>query len=97
MPGARGVGIYPTSWRCLSMLAGAPQRVRGLAVLDGVYAGEWAIEAVASIQAWDEADAHRLFPVLARRLTRGGALREMMAVYEGHQGGLRLIRRRTGP
>lgn len=74
------------------MLAGAPQRVRGLAVLDGVHAAEWAMEAVASIQAWDPADADRLFPVLARRLAKGGALREILAAYEGEQGGLRLIR-----
>lgn len=74
------------------MLAGAPRRVRGLAVLDGVHAGEWAMEAVASIQAWDPAEARRLFPVLARRLARSGALREVLAAYEGEQGGLRLIR-----
>jgi pimeloyl-ACP methyl ester carboxylesterase len=74
------------------MLASAPQRIRGLAVLDGVYAREWAMEAVASIQAWDPADAHRLFPVLARRLAKGGALREMLAAYQGEQGGMRLIR-----
>jgi len=74
------------------MVASAPQRVRGLAVLDGVYAGEWAMEAIASIQAWDPADARRLFPVLARRLAKGGAVRDMLAAYEGEQGGLRLIR-----
>lgn len=74
------------------MVASAPRRVRGLAVLDGVCAGEWAMEAVASIQAWDPADARRLFPVLARRLAKRSALREMLAAYEGEQGGLRLIR-----
>lgn len=74
------------------MLASTPQRIRGLAVLDGVYAREWAMEAVAGIQAWDPADAHRLVPVLARRLAKGGALREMLAAYQGEQGGLRLIR-----
>ncbi len=74
------------------MLASAPRRVRGLAVLDGVHAGEWAMEAVASIQAWDPAAAHRLFPVLARRLAKSSALREVLAAYEGEQGGLRLIR-----
>lgn len=74
------------------MLANAPQRVLGLAVLDGVYAGEWAMEAVASIQAWDPADAHRLLPVLARRLGRGAGTRELLTAYEGEQGGLRLIR-----
>jgi len=61
------------------MLASAPGRVRGLAVLDGVHGGEWAMEAVASIRAWNPADAHRLAPVLARRLGKAGAVREMLA------------------
>ena len=74
------------------MLASAPERVRGLAVLDGVCGGEWAMDAVASIQAWDPADAHRLAPVLARRLGKTGAVREMLTAYEGEQGGLKLIR-----
>lgn len=74
------------------MLAGSPERVRAIAVLDGVYAGEWAMEAVASIQTWDAAAAGRLLPVLARRLAKSGGLREMLAAYEGEQGGLRLIR-----
>jgi pimeloyl-ACP methyl ester carboxylesterase len=74
------------------MVVNAPQRVRSLAVLDGVYAAEWAMEAIAGIQAWEPAEAHRLFPVLARRLARSPALREMLATYQGAQGGLRLIR-----
>jgi pimeloyl-ACP methyl ester carboxylesterase len=74
------------------MVVDAPGRIRGLAVLDGVYAAEWAMDAIASIQAWDPADAHRLFPVLARRLARSAALREMLSAYERAQGGLRLIR-----
>jgi pimeloyl-ACP methyl ester carboxylesterase len=74
------------------MVASAPQRVRGLAVLDGVYAGEWAMEAIAGIQAWDPAEARRLFPVLARRVAKSAAVREMLAAYEGERGGLRLIR-----
>jgi pimeloyl-ACP methyl ester carboxylesterase len=74
------------------MVAGAPQRVRALAVLDGVYADEWAMAAVASIQTWDPGDAARLFPVLARRLAKRGALREILSAYEGEQGGRRLIR-----
>ena len=74
------------------MLTSAPQRVRALVVLDGVYRGEWAMEAIASIQAWAPADACRLFPVLARRLAKSAALREMLAAYEGEKGGLRLIR-----
>ena len=74
------------------MVANAPQRIRGLAVLDGVYAAEWAMDAITSIQAWDPADAHRLYPVLARRLAKTAALREMLAAYQGEQGGLKLIR-----
>ena len=74
------------------MVVNAPERVRGLAVLDGVYAAEWAMQAITSIQAWDPADAHRLYPVLARRLAKSAALREMLAVYQGEQGGSRLIR-----
>jgi 2-hydroxymuconate-semialdehyde hydrolase len=74
------------------MVASAPRRVRGLVVLDGVYEDEWAMEAIASIQAWNPLDAHRLFPVLSRRLDRGGVLSEMLATYEGERGGRRLIR-----
>jgi pimeloyl-ACP methyl ester carboxylesterase len=74
------------------MVVNAPERFRGLAVLDGVYAAEWAMDAITSIQAWDPADAHRLFPVLARRLAKSPALREMLLAYQGEQGGLRLIR-----
>ena len=74
------------------LVASAPARVRGLAILDGVYLGEWAMAAVAGIQAWDPADAHRLFPVLARRLGKTAVLREMFAAYAGRDGGLRLIR-----
>jgi 2-hydroxymuconate-semialdehyde hydrolase len=74
------------------MLATAPQRVRSVAVLDGVYASEWAMDAIASIQAWDLQDADRLFPVLARRLGKSPALREMLSVYKGERGGARLIR-----
>jgi 2-hydroxymuconate-semialdehyde hydrolase len=74
------------------MVVSTPQRIRGLAVLDGVYAGEWAMEAIASIQAWDPANAARLFPVLVRRLAKSGPIRDMLAAYGGEQGGLRLIR-----
>jgi 2-hydroxymuconate-semialdehyde hydrolase len=74
------------------MAVDAPQRISGLAVLDGVYGDEWAMDAIASIQAWDPQDAHRLFPVLVRRLDRGGVLREMLAAYQGERGGLQLIR-----
>lgn len=74
------------------MAVSAPQRISGLVVLDGVYADAWAMDAIVSIQGWDPTDAHRLFPVLARRLDKGGLLREMLATYQGEQGGLRLIR-----
>ena len=74
------------------MVANEPERVRGLAVLDGVFGTEWGMQAIRSIQAWDPAEAHRLFPVLARRLAKSGALQEMLAAYQGAQGGLRLIR-----
>jgi pimeloyl-ACP methyl ester carboxylesterase len=74
------------------LMANVPQRVRGLAVLDGVYAGNWAMDAVASIRDWDPAEAHRLYPILVRRLAKSGALRETLAAYEGEAGGLRLIR-----
>jgi pimeloyl-ACP methyl ester carboxylesterase len=74
------------------MVASAPGRVRGLAVLDGVYSAEWAMDAITGIRDWDPADAHRLFPVLARRLAKSPALREMLAAYQGEQGGLKLIR-----
>ncbi len=74
------------------MTVSAPQRVRGLAVLDGVYACEWAMDAIQSIRSWDPAQAHRLSPVLSRRLGNTPAMREMLKAYEGAQGGRRLIR-----
>jgi pimeloyl-ACP methyl ester carboxylesterase len=74
------------------MVANAPQRVRNLVVLDGVCGREWAIDAIAGIQAWNPQDARRLFPVLLRRLGKSPALREMLGAYEGERGGLRLIR-----
>ena len=74
------------------MVVDSPQRIRGLALLNSVYADDWAMEAISSIQAWDEAAADRLFPVLKRRLGKSDALREMLAAYEGSRGGLRLIR-----
>jgi pimeloyl-ACP methyl ester carboxylesterase len=74
------------------MLADAPQRVRDLVVLDGVCGSEWAMDAIVGIQTWSPEDAHRLYPVLLRRLGKSPALREMLGTYEGQQGGLRLIR-----
>jgi pimeloyl-ACP methyl ester carboxylesterase len=70
----------------------APGRLRGLALLDGVYRDNWAIEAVSGIQAWDPADADRLFPVLRRRLGKSEPLREMLSVWQGEREGRRLIR-----
>ena len=74
------------------MVVNAPQRFRGLAVLDGVYASEWAMDAITSIRTWDPSEAHRLQPLLSRRLAKSAALREMLAAYQGEQGGLKLIR-----
>jgi pimeloyl-ACP methyl ester carboxylesterase len=74
------------------MVVSAPQRISGLVVLDGVYADEWAMNAIVSIQSWNPLDAHRLLPVLERRLDKSGVLREMLATYQGERGGLRLIR-----
>jgi len=74
------------------MVANEPERIRGLAVLDGVYGTEWAMNAIVSIQTWEPADAHRLFPVLARRLGKSAALRDMLTAYQGEQGGSQLIR-----
>ena len=48
------------------------------------------MEAVASIQSWEVAQAGRLAPVLERRLGKG--MREILSAYEGEEGGCRLIR-----
>lgn len=74
------------------MVVRSPERVRALALLDGVYVDDWAMEAISSIQAWDPANAGRLFPVLERRLAKSDALLEMLSAYAGEDGGLRLIR-----
>jgi len=74
------------------MVAGSPQRWRGLAVLDGVHRSAWAMGAIASIQSWPRSEAQRLLPVLARRLGRSAQLRAMLASYQGEAGGARLIR-----
>jgi pimeloyl-ACP methyl ester carboxylesterase len=71
----------------LILLALAPERVRALVVIDGVYKSEWAMSAVESIRNWDPAKAARLPPVLTRRLGKA-----VMTGYEGEEGGLRLIR-----
>ena len=74
------------------MVTGSPARVRGLVILDGVYERQWAMDAIESIRAWEEPDAARLFPVLARRLGKSQHLRTMLAAYAGEGGGARLIR-----
>jgi len=66
----------------------APERVRSLVLMDGVYETEWAMGAVESIRAWDPEQADRLQPVLARRLP---PIRELLAAYAGKEGGRRLI------
>jgi len=50
------------------------------------------MDAIVSIQAWDPQDADQLFPVLARRLGKSAALREMLSACKGERGGARLIR-----
>jgi len=71
----------------------APQRLRALVLLDGVHAGEWAMEAVESIRTWDPAKAATLAKVLLRTMrAKDPALREIVASYEGDEGGRRLIR-----
>jgi len=74
------------------LVATARERVSRLVVLDGVCGLEWAMNAITSIQTWKPEEAHRLFPVLSRRLGKSPALRAMLAAYEGERGGLRLIR-----
>ena len=69
-----------------------PARVRGLVILDGVHEAQWAMDAIESIRAWDDAEAARLSPVLARRLGKSEHLRTMLAAYAGEGGGARLIR-----
>jgi pimeloyl-ACP methyl ester carboxylesterase len=66
----------------------APARVRTLVLMDGVYETEWAMAPVESIRGWNEAEAARLQPVLARRLR---SIRELLAAYAGDTGGRRLI------
>ncbi len=81
------------------LVARAPERVRGLVLMDGVHAGEWAMEAVAPIQTWQE--PARLLRVVVRGIRTGSgsparlpeeSVREMLAPYEGEEGGAKLIR-----
>jgi pimeloyl-ACP methyl ester carboxylesterase len=78
------------------LVARAPDRVRGLVVMDGVHADSWAMDAVAGIQAWEEPS--RLFRVLVRQV-RGSpvrlteeTVREVLGPYQGEEGGAKLIR-----
>ena len=71
----------------------APQRLRALVLSDGVHAGEWAMGAVESIRTWDPPKAASLAKILLRTMrVKDAALREIVASYEGEEGGLRLIR-----
>ncbi len=80
------------------LVARAPERVRKLVLMDGVHADAWAMDAVAPILTWQEPS--RLFRVLVRQMrTSGGgarladdAVREVLAPYEGEEGGRKLIR-----
>ena len=74
------------------MVAGSPGRARGLAILDGVCGTEWAMDAVSSISAWELPEAHRLVPVLIRRLGKSEHMRSILSAYSGTEGGQRLIR-----
>jgi len=66
----------------------APERVRALVLMDGVYESEWAMGAVESIRQWEPAQAVRLQPVLSRRLR---SIRDLLGAYAGDEGGRRLI------
>jgi len=66
----------------------APQRLRSLVLIDGVYEGEWAMGAVQSIRDWPPEQSARLQPVLARRLK---SIRPSLESFAGEQGGRRLI------
>ena len=78
------------------LVATDPARARALIVSDGVYADQWAMEEVGSIQTWEARKANRLAPVLARRMRSPGlsgeAIGRMLEPYQGAEGGLRLIR-----
>jgi pimeloyl-ACP methyl ester carboxylesterase len=82
------------------MVARAPERVRALVLIDGVHGDQWGMEAVESIRSFDPSAASRLFQLLVRRIRRQwttsdipeDVIRQMMAPYEGQDGGERLIR-----
>jgi pimeloyl-ACP methyl ester carboxylesterase len=50
------------------------------------------MDSIESIVKWDPSDAHRIYPVLARRLAKSTQMRQMLSAYEGDEGGRRLIR-----
>lgn len=79
------------------LVARAPDRVRSLVLMDGVHADEWAMDAVAPIQTWQ--DPSRLFRVLVRQMRMSGpvrltedAVRAVLAPYESEEGAAKLIR-----
>ncbi len=81
------------------MVARNPDRIRGLILIDGVYADNWAMGEVESIRAWDPAAASRLVKLLGRRVRAWSdspasqeSLREMLAIDEGEGAALRIIR-----
>lgn len=81
------------------LVARAPRRVRKMVVIDGVHENNWAMEAIGSIRDWPADDAARLFKLLVRRVRTSAAhgrisdaaAREVLAPYEGDEGGARLI------
>src|SRR5256886_2657151 len=77
------------------MLVRAPERIRALALMDGVYGGEWGMEAVASIQSWEVAQAGRLPPALGRRLGKG--VSGILSAHAGEEGGGRALPASPGP
>ncbi len=79
------------------LVARAPERAAALVLIDGVHGAEWAMDAVAPILTW--AETARLFRVLVRQLRTSGPVRldeevarEVLAPYEGEEGGAKLIR-----
>ena len=74
------------------MVSSSPHRVQGLAVLDGVHADQWAMDAIESIRNWPPAAAHRLVAVLQRRLGTSDRMRELIGAYARVDGGAQLIR-----
>ena len=81
------------------MVARAPHRFHGLMVIDGVCGDQWGLDALESIRSFDLSAAASLFRLLVRRMSRQWTtavpeelVRQMLAPYEGAEGGARLIR-----